>query len=351
MKQIPFFIAFTGLAFILFGLSGLSTTSGQGDHPMNFEFSSYENNPVIPAERVIADAWDRRFAFGPSVMESDGVYYMFYTGFSGDNAVGAINIGLATSRDGYTWQKSSANPLFTDFSLVDQLSFPVVFRDDNGQWVMLFSKVSIRNGRPGGAIYRATASAATGPWVIDADPILRSVLERWDTSLQAKSVVKVDGGYRLYYTGIDLAHRVAQMGLATSPDGVTWAFYDDPATTDKLYAGSDSIFTVGAPGTWDAAAVTIANVLPTETGWELLYIGFEKEMLENPPRDAPMLWLGYATSTDGIQWTRHADNPVIQTDQSRAFEFTLMKNQATYFLYYETVTPNGIGLLTGTITE
>lgn len=339
------------LGLILFSLLGTSTSRGQGSTPLNFEFNPYENNPVVPAERDTADAWDRRFAFGPSVMKSEGMYYLFYTGFSGDNAVGAINIGLATSRDGYVWQKSKANPLFDDFSLVDQFSFPVVFRDDGGQWVMMFSKVSIRNGRPSGAIYRATASAPQGPWTIDTDPILKSVLERWDTSLQAKAVVKVEGEYRLYYTGYDLTHQVAQMGLATSPDGLTWTFYDDPATTDKLYAGSDPIFTIGAPGTWDATAVTVANVLPTETGWELFYIGFEKEMDEDPPREAPMLWLGYATSPDGLHWTRYDGNPVIESDQSRAFEFTVMKNQGTHFLYYETVTPNGIGLMAGTISE
>ena len=47
------------------------------------------------------------------------------------------------------------------------------------------------------------------------------------------------------------------------------------------------------------------------------YIGADRNVGGAQPLDAELLWMGYATSEDGITWTKYAGNPTFQFNQRR----------------------------------
>ena len=60
-----------------------------------------------------------------------------------------------------------------------------------------------------------------------------------------------------------------------------------------------------APGQWDAKIRERGWVMKDGDAWKLWYTGYD-------PDNQPLtMKLGYATSKDGITWTRHTQNPII----------------------------------------
>ncbi len=70
------------------------------------------------------------------------------------------------------------------------------------------------------------------------------------------------------------------------------------------------IFDVGQGDAWDNAVVSEAKVVFDGQTYHLWYAA--RQRLETPTgsQKSPML-VGYATSPDGLRWTRHPDNPIL----------------------------------------
>jgi predicted GH43/DUF377 family glycosyl hydrolase len=101
-------------------------------------------------------------------------------------------------------------------------------------------------------------------------------------------VIKDGAIYKMWYTGSDgTAVPPYRIGYATSPDGITWT--KDP---------SNPIFGLGTSPAWDDTKVYMASVIFNGTAYKMWYTG------NNGPNDR----IGYATSPDGISWTRYAGN-------------------------------------------
>ncbi len=92
-------------------------------------------------------------------------------------------------------------------------------------------------------------------------------------SVANPSVVRTDTGYAMYYNGVaSLNDSHGAIGMATSTDGIHWRKYNNPATTDPLYAKSDPVLLPGASGAWDAQRMVDPNVVRTENGWVMVYL-------------------------------------------------------------------------------
>ena len=195
-------------------------------------------------------------------------------------------------------------------------------------------------------IERTTAPSPTGPWT-RGEPVLRpGGSGEWDEGLiQPVSVNATAEGYVMYYYGCKPGCPAMSgvFGMATSPDGITWQKYDDPSTTESPYAESDPVLQVGSPGSFDSGWILTASIRQTESGWELFYIGFN---LSSSGK------VGYATSPDGIHWTKYAGNPILE----RYFAVTsVFVNGDTYSLYggarLRSGHPTVMNLMTGTINK
>jgi len=79
-------------------------------------------------------------------------------------------------------------------------------------------------------------------------------------------------------------------GFATSIDGITWT---------KL----DTAVLKPSPGTWDESAVAAIAVIRENGTYKMWYVGWSSS--DNRTK------IGYATSPDGITWTKYPSNPVM----------------------------------------
>ena len=189
--------------------------------------TEWEKYPGNPVlELGPSGAWDDSEVANPSVLVGQANYKMWYAGHDGSTK----RIGHATSPDGIVWIKHPCNPVL--------------------------------NLGAGGT---------------------------WDDGVVADPSVLFDGTeYKMWYRGGDGLH--LRIGLATSPDGITWTKYPGNPVLD-----------LGLAGSWDDYHVKYPSVL---------FDGIEYKMF-NEGFDGSAYKIGLATSQDGVVWTKHPDNPVL----------------------------------------
>src|SRR5688572_1197110 len=66
---------------------------------------------------------------------------------------------------------------------------------------------------------------------------------------------------------------------------------------------NNPVFSGTVKDTWDEGIRERGYILKEHDGYHLWYTGFRR-------KDHNMMMLGYATSPDGIEWTRYEGNPV-----------------------------------------
>ena len=120
----------------------------------------------------------------------------------------------------------------------------------------------------------------------------------WENGVNRPVVVKHDGLYRMWYTG--QAKGKSWIGYATSPDGKTWnRMSDRPVLSPEK--------------PWEKVAVMCPHVLfdDHEKRYRMWYSGGE----QHEPNA-----IGYATSPDGVRWTKDDRNPVFKPDARNPWE-------------------------------
>jgi len=313
----------------------------------------YQGNPVISLGSP--GSWDAGWVgFGRTILY-DGVYYIFYEA-SQNFFTNPISIGYATSTDGISFTKYENNPVLEGDGTGFDAYFvaePVPLIEDS-TWILYYNASSVTSSDPGPDIGRATAPNPFGPWTRDENPVLETGNPgEWDSGiLVPNSVIHTDSGYIMYYsasTGPPGSFQPAMVGMATSPDGITWTKYDDPTTTDPPYADSDPVLPLGTPGSWDSGYAWECSVLRTTSGWEMYYTGFPDSWTKER--------IGYATSPNGINWIKYEGNPLLEPTEPWANLFMISSSviliDSTYFLYYTGMSnfPDAqIGLATTPIT-
>ncbi|GEM_PF-771134 len=106
--------------------------------------------------------------------------------------------------------------------------------------------------------------------------------------------------FSMYYDGTTGGLEV--IGLGYSADGNHWTRY-----------GSNPVLDHGNPGDWDSDYVTNGTVIPDVNGeWHMWYSG-------SGPSGGGNEGIGYATSPDGINWTRDPNNPQLSKDDGVAW--------------------------------
>jgi parallel beta-helix repeat protein len=289
LKSLKSLSILLALAVVLALFAFPMTASAQNTWHVS-KWTKYVGNPVLNPGS--AGEWDDICVDSPDVLYDGTTYGMWYTGRS----AGGSRIGYATSTDGITW---------TEYDDPATTAYPYA----------------------------------------QSDPVLNpGSAGEWDDVFVENAAVLYDGTtYHMWYTGHSGASWA--IGYATSPDGITWTKYDDPATTAHPYAQSDPVLNPGSAGQWDDDGVYSADVVYDGATYHMWYIGY----------DGATSGIGYATSPDGITWTKHPGNPVLNQGSAGEWDNADLHNldvlyDGTYHMWYSG-SANGITFRIGYATS
>jgi predicted GH43/DUF377 family glycosyl hydrolase len=249
--------------------------------------------------------WDDYSARGRAIINDGDTLKMWYLGQDAHWDAGGISrIGYAWSLDGTSWNRHPGNPVMSAELAWEgeHVGTGPVIKDGDTLRMWYGTKLDYWLGALG------YATSVDGiHWTRHPDSVFQAgPSDDWDSEIAFCSAVKEDSGYKMWYSGRS-GTGYLQIGLATSTDGIHWAKYDDPVTTDAPFAESDPVLKVD-DGAWDYNRVFVPEVLPTATGYEMWYTG---AWYSTPAGNIQVI--GYATSTDGISWEKWPTNPIIRS--------------------------------------
>jgi predicted GH43/DUF377 family glycosyl hydrolase len=110
-------------------------------------------------------------------------------------------------------------------------------------------------------------------------------------------VILDNGQYKMWYSGLGTDSKF-RIGYATSTDGGTWTKYEGNPVLD-----------VGPNGSWDNESMRVNSVIRDNNIYKMWYTGA-----------LALGRLGYATSVDGINWTKYAGNPVMDVGSAGSWD-------------------------------
>jgi len=126
-------------------------------------------------------------------------------------------------------------------------------------------------------------------FVVGKQVVLHPSFGSWDDQMiEAHSVIRVGGRWRMYYCGYDGNWRV---GFAESEDLIEWKKHPEP------------ILDIG-DAYWESTHVADPHVIFFRGKYLMYYMG------------KGSVWqVGLAESNDGIEWDKRKDNPLIKADR------------------------------------
>jgi serine/threonine protein kinase len=238
--------------------------------------------------------------------------YMWYTAKSGSRDSPGGGIGLATSTHGIQWKRYSKNPVihanktnrFNDYHPAN----PYIVHD-TGDYHMLFRLEKKDGDSP---TYEIGYAASTDGIHWDIPPYNPVTLDANEITAIGP-VIYQDGKFHMWYTQEgDIYYAVTGVGQHL---------------LRLKKSGNTPVLEKGTPGQWDDQAVEPGTVIfdTRHNLFKMWYTGESKNSNK----------IGYATSTDGIQWNKHPGNPVYDDDMvTREMCPAIIQVPAGYRMYY-----------------
>jgi hypothetical protein len=286
------------------------------------EWEHHPDNPVIGPGP--AGSWDDAGRSGRAVLSDGTMYHLWFIGVSQSD--GFTDIGHATSLDGVAWTMDPANPVLTrgapgEWDGAAMNGVAVVH--DGGQFHMWYSAW---NGSmccdDFWAIGHATSPDGSSWIKYSGNPVMEAGSPgSWDDHVvRPGTVILEDGTYKMWYTGAvwgGASGYLFRVGYAESSDGVDWTRHLAPVLVPS-----------GSSGAWDFPAVGSASVVFDGAAYHMWYYG-------GVPAEAAFTGaIGYADSNDGLHWTRHPDNPVVDTDDLGPYAASAVFDGTTWHMWY-----------------
>jgi PKD repeat protein len=296
----------------------VDAVSDPGNVTLEYAWTKYSSNPVMDIGSP--GSWDDLYIENPFILKDGATYKMW---FSGTDSVSQLwKIGYATSPDGITWTKYGPNPVVTlgaGGSWDDSYVWAPTVIKDGGTYKMWYSGSDGSNYRIG----FATSPDGIAWTKYAGNPVLDlGAGSSWDDYLVYIPSVVYDGlAYHMWYSGDDGS--ITRIGYASSVDGITW-----------MKSGSNPVLELGSPGSWDSGIVWMPDVVPEGNVYRMWYGG------DNDPVTLFDNKIGFATSSDGVNWVRFSGNPVLEQGPGGSWDdFTVgspsyLKDGNSYRIWY-----------------
>lgn len=254
---------------------------------VNIEVDELLESPVL--EQGVAGEWDDTDCLNPSVIWYNNQYYNYYSGYDGET----WSTGLATSEDGINWEKYENNPVL----YVGQDDLDNMYIAANGSAIVIDEKVYYYyHGENEEGAYISLAISEDGKnFVKNEMPVLVFSEESgsWDSNGVADPyVIEFNGKYYMYYLGMNDVY-IQRLGVAISEDGINWT-----------KSSSNPILDVGSYGTFDMNGLGEPSVEYYAPYFYMFYTGRDIDENRN---------IGYAISTDGVNWRKYSTEGMIST--------------------------------------
>ncbi len=238
-------------------------------------WSKHEGNPVLGGELGTC--------FDVSLLREPGTYRMWFSWRP------KRSLALVESQDGVHWSEPTIvlgpNP---ESDWESDVNRPSVVRREDGYHLWY-------TGQARGQSWIGHATSLDGMRWSRTSPRPVLVPERpWEKVAVMCPHVVWDGKrklYRMWYSAGE-QYEPNAIGYATSPDGIVWTKHPE-----------NPIFAADPASSWERHKVTACQVIPTDAGHIMFYIGFHDEHRAQ---------IGLACSQDGVtNWQRHPANPVL----------------------------------------
>jgi predicted GH43/DUF377 family glycosyl hydrolase len=244
---------------------------------------------------------------------------MWFGGYDGTH----YQIGYAFSSDGVNWTKYSANPVISNGTTGSwneiSVSGPSVIYN-GAKYEMWFSGT---NSNSTTQIGYATSIDGINWTMYSGNPVLTiGQSSSWESNVVTSPMILYNGtNYEMWYNGYNGSSY--KIGYATSPDGINWTKYSGNPVLD-----------VGLSGSWDDRWLIAPSVIYNGTNYKMWYSGLEQQTSSS--------WaIGYATSPDGINWTKYSGNPVIDVgttgswNSNQVHGATVLYNGISYKMWFD----------------
>jgi len=230
------FITFTILVSTSVVVAVPVKNEGQTDIYLPVLFNSGIGSWEMYSEPVLepgpTGSWDQDYVICPTILFNGTQYRMWYSGGTHEVSELADEIGYATSVNGIDWVKHPDNPILKIGESGDwddqYIREPVVLYDGS-TWKMWYEGVNKSTGTH--QIGYATSEDGVSWEKYDGNPVLVSGPSgSWDQQgVGGPHVILEDGVYYMWYYNQGY---IGSIGLATSPDGITWTkFSGNPLLT------------------------------------------------------------------------------------------------------------------------
>ena len=247
--------------------------------------------------------FDDTHIFAPLVIHESHRYLMWYCGSRGAVSHRVFRLGLATSTNGRDFTRHKASPVFSMPDLRRSVLTPTLLRSgdgnalrENGRLKMWFSSTDFQD-KSGLHTLHQTSSEDGVTWSVPSKALLNHVY--------APTVLRDNNGYRMWFVDVEKSPWIIRH--ANSMDGRHWQVSATPC--------------VVIDQAWERSRLFYPTVLKVN-GVYLMWYGSYWKQRSNATAT------GFAVSTDGLNWKKHPDNPVLRPDPHREWESRYVTSQS-----------------------
>ncbi len=270
------------------------------------------SNPVLSRSAVYPN-WKGLSTSDACVIKDNDTLKMWFAGsgwMSTNDVCPHVRIGYAWSLDGIHWNEHLSNPVLdrstnpNDFDS-DGVETPTVIKDLNASPDKRYKLWYAGRQLNCSSVQDHKIGYAYPPdginWTKNSEnPVLvPGISSQWyNTAVYGPSVILENGSYKMWFTTQDAVINnqstdgKGNIGFATSIDGINWNIHPTP------------VVAADTQDNWDKAVCGEPSVVKIGNTYHMFYSVLDQFDVEN-------FQIGYATSSNGIDWIKSINNPVI----------------------------------------